>query len=95
MRRTIQFSNIAHKILSDASDRLGISMGKLSDKVIEKALKEKNLRVTDASRIFRAMQGDKDAQQLTTIDEVSGYLHAEDFYSFLQINNINLIEGEQ
>ena len=50
-----------------------------------------NMQLETASRIFRAMHGDKEAQKTTTILEV-GLYPAETFEEFLELNQIETFE---
>jgi len=92
--KAVYISSEAHEALTKATGLQGKSMSETASIVIERALQQKNLRVADASRIFRAMQGDKDSQERTTIEEVSGYIHSDTFAGWRAINNIVLLEGE-
>lgn len=51
----------------------------------------KNMSIAEASRIFKAMQGDKEAQRVTTLLEVE-LIPAETFAEFLLINRIRTYE---
>ena len=53
---------------------------------------EREMTVEQASRIFRAMNGDPDAQMDTTIEEVQGLNQADTFGEFLIINQIRSYE---
>ena len=50
-----------------------------------------HMTIKEASRVFRAMQGDKEAQKITTLLEVELY-PAETFGEFLLLNKIETHE---
>lgn len=52
----------------------------------------KQMTVAEASRIFRAMHGDKEAEANTRIEEVINMIPAETFGEFLLKNNIQTYE---
>jgi len=48
----------------------------------------KHMRITEASLIFRAMKGEKWAQEYVSLDKVIGLEPAETFTEFLRVNQI-------
>lgn len=52
----------------------------------------KLMRIRDASRIFRAMQGDEWAQEVTSVNEVMNLTPAETFTEFLAVNQIEVYD---
>jgi hypothetical protein len=46
------------------------------------------MTMEEASRVFRAMNGDEEAQKRTRLDEVIGLKQARTFHRFLRINKI-------
>lgn len=56
-------------------------------------IKKTTLPLSQLALIFRAMQGDKDVQELVTIAEVELYHPAETFEEFLAINRLPVFEA--
>ncbi len=55
-------------------------------------LNKKIYPINHLARIFRAMQGDKDAQAVIAIGDVEQFQHAETFSEFLKINELPVFE---
>lgn len=53
----------------------------------------KNIQLDKAAQIFRAMTGDKTAQELVTLADVEGLHHAESFEDFLKVNQLQTFES--
>ncbi len=53
---------------------------------------EKYLPLPRLARIYRAMQGDHDAQAVVTFAEIERYLPAETFEKFLEVNQLPVYE---
>ena len=55
-------------------------------------MKINHLPVDQLARIFRATQGDKDAQAVVTMGEVMDFRPADTFAEFLEINQCPIFE---
>ena len=51
------------------------------------------LQIDHAADIFRAHKGDKEAQEVVTLEQMQEFIPAETFERFLDINQIEAIEG--
>jgi hypothetical protein len=89
MRKYLAVSNFAHSLVDGLSKRTGIGMMTISNKVLEKALKEKPMTGSQASRLY---QGIKLKDQTVLVKEVVDLYGADTFEEFLLVNNIRIVD---
>ena len=56
-------------------------------------MKAKHLPLDQLARIFRAINGDKEAQAVVTLEEAGQFHPAETFSEFIEINKLPVYES--
>ena len=54
---------------------------------------KRHIQLDFADEVYRAMAGDKAAQELVTLADVEGLHHAETFEDFLKVNQLETFES--
>ena len=89
MRKFLAVTEAAHQAVLNVAQRTGVSVGRVSSRVLENALKEKTMSGMHASRLY---QGINLKDTTVTIGEVADLYNAPTFEEFLLLNNIRIID---